>query len=212
MNIQPERAVLVVSPHTDDGELGCGGTLAKFVEQGRVLHYVAFSAAEESVPPGFPRDALRTEVLEATQALKIPPDNVHVLKFPVRRLHEHRQEILDYLVNIRDEIKPDLVLGPSSHDLHQDHQIVAAEVLRAFKTIRMAAFELPWNHIRFDAVAFASLDDSHVQSKIRALRCYKTQAERPYFDPELVTSWARMRGMQIGVKYAECFEIIRWRL
>ena len=42
--------ILVLAPHTDDGELGCGGTISKFVKEGKNIYYVAFSTAEESVP------------------------------------------------------------------------------------------------------------------------------------------------------------------
>ena len=71
----PSR-VLVLAPHTDDGEFGCGGTIAKFLEQGREVYYAAFSTAEKSVPPGMPKDVLKTEVKEATRRLGIPPANL----------------------------------------------------------------------------------------------------------------------------------------
>ena len=48
--------VLVLSPHVDDGELGCGGTIAKLVGQAHVVHYLALSSAEKSVPPGLKID------------------------------------------------------------------------------------------------------------------------------------------------------------
>ena len=58
--------VLVLAPHTDDGELGLGGTINKLILAGNKVTYVAFSTAEESVPEGFPKDILKTEVRNAT--------------------------------------------------------------------------------------------------------------------------------------------------
>ncbi len=55
------ETVLVLSPHTDDGEFGCGGTIAKMVEQGKKVYYVAFSTADESAPKGFPKNILEIE-------------------------------------------------------------------------------------------------------------------------------------------------------
>jgi len=52
--------ILVLSPHTDDGELGCGGAVSRFVEEGKHVTYAALSCCEKSVPPGYPRDILRT--------------------------------------------------------------------------------------------------------------------------------------------------------
>ena len=56
LNLQNLKKVLVLAPHTDDGELGCGGFITKLIENNVEVFYVAFSTAEESVPPGFPKD------------------------------------------------------------------------------------------------------------------------------------------------------------
>ena len=53
--------ILVLAPHTDDGELGLGGTISKLIELGKKVTYVAFSTAQQSVPEGFPKDILKTE-------------------------------------------------------------------------------------------------------------------------------------------------------
>ena len=58
--IEKFRTALVLAPHTDDGEFGCGGTMARLIESGVEVTYVAFSTAAKSVPEGFPRDILRT--------------------------------------------------------------------------------------------------------------------------------------------------------
>ena len=50
--------VLVLAPHTDDGEFGCGGTIAKFIEEKTEVYYVAFSTAEKSVPKELPKNIL----------------------------------------------------------------------------------------------------------------------------------------------------------
>ena len=54
--------ILVLAPHTDDGELGLGGTISKLIELGKKVTYVAFSTAQQSVPEGFPKDILKTEL------------------------------------------------------------------------------------------------------------------------------------------------------
>ncbi|MGB9596344.1 MAG: PIG-L deacetylase family protein, partial [Candidatus Poribacteria bacterium] len=57
--------VLILAPHTDDGELGCGGTIAKFVEEKAQIYYAAFSVCEDSVPVGMPKDTLEKELRQA---------------------------------------------------------------------------------------------------------------------------------------------------
>ena len=50
------KKVLILAPHTDDGEFGCGGTITKLISEGADVYYAAFSAAEQSVLPKFPKD------------------------------------------------------------------------------------------------------------------------------------------------------------
>ena len=49
------KNILVLAPHTDDGELGLGGTISRLIEDGKKVTYVAFSTAQQSVPEGFPK-------------------------------------------------------------------------------------------------------------------------------------------------------------
>ena len=202
--------VLVLAPHTDDGELGCGGTISRMVEEGREVYYVAFSTAAESVPPPFPPDILEKEVREGTKVLGIPAANLLVYKYKVRHLPHMRQEILEELVRMKREIDPGTVFLPSAQDLHQDHQTVHIEGLRAFKTVTVLGYELPWNNLSFDYRHFCVLTREHVQTKIAALRCYQSQQHRPYTQEEFIWSWARTRGGQIMVEYAEAFDVLRW--
>ena len=202
--------VLVLAPHTDDGELGCGGTISRMVEEGREVYYAAFSTAAESVPPPFPPNILEKEVREGTKVLGIPAANLLVYKYRVRHLPDMRQEILEELVRMKREIDPATVFLPSAQDLHQDHQTIHLEGLRAFKMVTVLGYELPWNNLSFDYRHFCVLTRAHVQTKVAALRCYQSQQHRPYTQEDFIWSWARTRGGQIMVEYAEAFDVLRW--
>ena len=201
--------VLVLAPHTDDGELGCGGTLSKLIEQGATVHYVAFSICEESVPQGFPKDILATEVKNSSQTLGIDPGHLIIHRYPVRHFPQYRQDILQNLIQIRREIEPDLIFTPSPDDIHQDHQIVCQEGLRAFKRRTVLGYELPWNNLNFTASALVHLEERHIERKTAALNCYESQRHRNYWSENMVTSLARVRGVQAGVDYAEAFHVMR---
>lgn len=204
------QRILVLAPHTDDGEIGCGGSIARFVEEGKNVYCVAFSAARTSVRPEFPDNILETEFRAATKTLGIPPRNARVHDFPVRRFPQHRQEILQTLIDLKQGIRPDLILMPSLHDIHQDHQVIAAEGVRAFKRHTLLGYEMPWNNIVFETRCFIPLKEAHVARKIEALQCYKSQAHRSYLSDEFLWSMALTRGTQIEGGYAEAFEVIRW--
>ena len=201
--------VLVVSPHTDDGELGCGGYIARLIDEGNDVFYVALSAAEKSVPHGLPADTLRKEVMNATAELGIKTENVSVLGYDVRVFSEHRQSILDDLLRMKKDLKPDTVLTPSIQDLHQDHKTTTDECTRAFKDTSLLGYELPWNNVSFSTSLFVRLDESHLDRKMRALAAYHSQQGRDYFSREYISALAITRGVQVKTRYAECYEVIR---
>ena len=203
------RRVLVLAPHTDDGEFGCGGTMARLVDAGAEVRYVAFSIATRSLPPGFAPDALAREVREATGELGIRDDQLTVHDFEVRTFPEHRQEILELLIELWEAWPPDAVLQPSLRDIHQDHQVVAAEGLRAFKRTTVLGYEIPWNSFNFDYQAYVALDGSHVDRKVAALARYASQQHRKYSDEEYIRARARTNGINVGRDYAEVFEVYR---
>jgi LmbE family N-acetylglucosaminyl deacetylase len=209
MDITAFRKVLVLAPHTDDGELGAGGTISKLIESGAEVYYAAFSTAEQSVPDGFPKDILKTEVKKATLRLGIKPENLLIYNYEVRKLNYVRQEILESLIALRRDINPELIFLPSLNDIHQDHTTVAQEGLRAFKQKTILGYELIWNNLTFSTSCFVKLEAHHIQRKCEALKEYSSQQHRDYISEKFIRSLATTRGVQIGCEYAEAFELIR---
>lgn len=207
------KKVLVLAPHTDDGELGAGGFISKLIEEGAEVFYMAFSTAEESVPEGFPKDVLKTEVKAATKVLGVKEENVIIFNYQVRKLNYVRQEILEELIRFkRANNDIDLVLIPSRDDIHQDHSTIAIEGIRAFKTKSIFSYELIWNNLSFNTTAYVKLEEQHINRKIDALKEYKSQGFRDYLSADFIRSLAVARGVQFGVPYAETFEVVRFAI
>ena len=204
-----DKKIFILAPHTDDGELGCGGTIARLIEEGAEVFYIAFSTADKSVPAQFPSNQLEIEVRQATEILGIGADHLFIYNYEVRKLNYVRQEILESLMTLRKELDPDIIFVPSVRDIHQDHSTVAQEAIRAFKTRTIYGYELIWNNIDFKTNAFIVLEERHILKKIEALNAYKTQAGKDYLDPEFIRSLAVVRGTQIGKPFAEAFELVR---
>jgi LmbE family N-acetylglucosaminyl deacetylase len=203
------KRALVLAPHTDDGEFGCGGTMARLVEEGAEVRYVAFSIATKSLPEGFPPDTLASEVREATGELGIPESQLTVHDFDVRTFPARRQDILELLIALWEEWPPDVVFQPSLHDVHQDHQVIAAEGLRAFKRTTILGYEIPWNNYDFAYQAYVALERRHLELKTAALAKYASQQHRRYSDPEYIWNIARTHGINVNREYAEVFEVYR---
>jgi len=201
--------ILVLAPHTDDGELGLGGSINYFIENGKNVVYAAFSTAEQSVPDGFPKNVLKSEVKAATGILGVKSENLLVFNYEVRKLNYVRQEILENLIDLKNKQKFDIVFIPSLHDIHQDHTTIAHEGLRAFKNTTLLGYELIWNNLSFDTQGFIKLERRHIEAKINALKEYKSQGFRDYLSEDFIHSLARTRGVQVGCEYAESFEVVR---
>lgn len=202
--------ILVLSPHPDDAELGAGGTIARFIEEGKEVYYVAFSSCEKSIPQGLPGNALTVECQNSTKLLGISPDKLILLDYEVRTFPAYRQQILENLVEFNEKVKPDLILVPSSSDTHQDHQTIYNEALRAFKkTSSIWGYEHPWNNLTFTTDIFVKLAERHIAKKIEALSQYKSQDFRSYFEEKYIRALAYTRGIQVDFPFAETFELIR---
>lgn len=212
MNAKPSdlEIVLVLAPHTDDGEFGCGATLAKLIESGSKVFYVAFSTCRRSLPAHLPPDTLEIECRAATKRIGV--SELIFFDYDVRYFSSHRQPILEDMVKLEAQIKPDLIFIPSSTDLHQDHQTIHNEAKRAFKNCRTLGFELPWNNITMTTNLFAKVEPRHLTTKIDALLEYKSQRHRNYHGEEFIRALAITRGTQMREQYAEAFEVVRWRL
>lgn len=204
------KNILVLAPHTDDGELGAGGFIAKLIESGATVTYFAFSTAQESVPSHLPRDILTTEVKAATKVLGIKPENLKIFDFRVRKLDAARQEILEILIAAGRETDFDLVLTPSTFDIHQDHETISKESVRAFKRTTILGYELIWNNLSASMTACVKLSATHVQRKIDAMNEYQSQAHRPYVSEKFIRALAHARGVQVGCEFAENYEVIKW--
>lgn len=201
--------ILVLAPHTDDGELGCGATIATLCAEGKEVHYAAFSLCKKSLPEGLEENTLEKECRTATRELGIAPARLTFFDFDVREFDVNRQPILEKLVKLNKTIQPDLVFIPSSSDNHQDHEVIHTEALRAFKHCSVLGYELPWNHSSFRSTFFIPVSVSALDKKVKAIKAYQSQSHRNYMQEDFIRSLAKVRAVQCNSEYAEAFEVYK---
>jgi len=207
--MESSKRILVLSPHADDMEISCGGTVARFLEEGHEVFNMVFSFAEESIPKGF--DITSTKIEERQAEEKLGTCTIQYKKtFQVRTFPSNRQEILDAMILSKQSIQPDMVLLPNSNDIHQDHKIIHQEGIRAFRHSTILGYENLWNSMgKTNMTTYISLTKEHIEKKMEAIECYKSQlAKRPDLT-NIIKFIASVRGSEIRVKYAEAFETIR---
>jgi LmbE family N-acetylglucosaminyl deacetylase len=210
-----------VGAHPDDVELGSGGFLAKCIDCGCEAHYVVLSPCKKNTGLDHAPETLVNEAKKATATLGIKQENVTFFDFENTRLPSHAHEIRTTLEGIRNQVKPSLVLCPSTTDPHQDHATVGMESLRTFRSGEFVfAYELlRHGSYLFDPNLFVDIS-KYMETKIKALLCYKSQiGKRSYFAPETFRALARTRAAQAGYGYdpktylyAEAFTILKMYL
>ena len=188
---------LFLSSHPDDVELVSGATIARLSSEGHQVEIAVFSDCD-------------IDLAEMYKSHKTLGANTHYFSFPRREFDKHRQEILDCMIRARSIIKPDIVFLPDQLDIHQDHQVIGMEGIRAFrKNSDIIAYAHAHNHFENHCNYFVAVDQEHIKSKLAALNCYVSQWNRFYFQPAAVEAIMRYYGIQAHVPYAEGFRIIK---
>ena len=116
------------------------------------------------------------------------------------------------MVALNRQLKPDLVIMPSSFDVHQDHNTIYQEGIRAFKNTSILGYEFMWNNFSFGSTLLSIVEEKDIVRKIEAVDQYKSQVKRFYAKEKLIKGLANFRGLQVSAEYAEAFEVIRWIL
>lgn len=204
------QKILILAPHPDDGELGLGGSIAKFCAEKKEVHYAGFSLCRKSLSEELDDHTLENECKHAVRRLGMDTGKLMFYDFEVREFPKYRQEILEELVSLNKYIKPDLVFVPAASDDHQDHDVIHTEGLRAFKRSSVMGYEMPWNNRKIHTQLFISLTEAQVQHKIDALAEYRSQTHRSYMEADFIRSLAKVRGVQCNAEWAEAFEVYRW--
>jgi len=202
------KRVLILSPHYDDGLLGCGGTIAKLADfEDLSIKYLVFAPRS----PEYEHKILHSELLKAIRLIGLDEVNITYLDFKTREFPRNRQRILDEIYHLKEKKDFKMIFTPSRFDVHQDHQTVTNELLRVYKRLPTSIFgyELLLNTYSFDTSVFCSFEEKYLDAKLKAFDCFKTQMTRPQFSRQLFESTAKVRGAQTGADYAEAFEAIR---
>ena len=197
------RRILVIGAHPDDPEIACGGTLARWRDEGHILHGLVLSRGERGG-----RGQIRpTEARRSAQFLGL--DTVTVLDFPDTRFREVELEIMHAIESEIAHFRPDVILTHSAHDIHQDHQTVHTATLRAARNVStVLAYESPSASLDFRPSLFVDVGE-YLDIKIEGIREHHDQADKPYVASERVRGIAAFRGGQVKTRHAEGFEVVR---
>jgi LmbE family N-acetylglucosaminyl deacetylase len=132
---------------------------------------------------------------------------VEVHDLPEGRLPVVWGDIKNTLEDVADRGTPDLVIGPSRTDAHQDHRTIAEIVPTVFRDSLSLEYEIPkWDGDIGRPSLYVPMSTESMRRKIELLhKCFPSQWFRDWWDDEVFSGLARLRGMECRAGYAEAF-------
>ena len=203
----PERTapwkILCLGAHSDDIEIGCGGTILELTARHPKLdvHWVVFSAG-----PQREREARKSAALflKGTKRREVLIRNFRESFFPYVGA-----EIKEFVQQLAQEVSPDLIFTHCRHDLHQDHRTLCELTWNAFRNHLILEYEIPKYDGDLSAPnCFVPLGKDSQQRKLKYLaEVFKSQRSKPWFTAETFQATLRLRGIECNAPegYAEAF-------
>jgi LmbE family N-acetylglucosaminyl deacetylase len=198
------ETLLFIGAHPDDIELGCGALISDIKDQTRIICVTLSDNQENPLHKN-----LVPEHNASMAILGVKPEYTILHNFITRRLKEARQEILEVMIDLKKRYHPEVVFVHTARDIHQDHQTVTEEALRAFRGTTLLGFDVLRSSYGFFPDFLVEVSEAGVQTKIRALQAYHTYADKYYFDENIIHATAIRHGALAERPYAEGFDILR---
>jgi LmbE family N-acetylglucosaminyl deacetylase len=198
--------ILAIGAHPDDIEIGCGGTLIKYADQGHDVFLLLLTKGEK----GGDGEIRYQEQTESARILGVK--EVFWGGFLDTEIQNKGNEIIHKVEHYLELIKPNFIFVNYYDDTHQDHRVLNESVMSAARYIRNVLFyEVPTTN-NFRPQVFVDISDT-IDRKIKALEAHRSQIMKTNIEGlsiiEIAFSSANFRGIQARVKYAEGFVPLR---
>jgi len=217
------KKILILSPHADDEILGCGGFISKYSKLNYQINVLILTNANKGAPEIYSAKEIQKIRNEAKQANKlIGTKKLFFENLPALNLNNYPiYKITDVINKYISDINPEIILIPSSNDIHDDHKIIfkSAKVsLRFNKKSNLKKIlsyevlsETEWNENEksFNPNYFVSLSVLDINKKVKAFLKYKSQVKKfPHpRSKEGIINLSKVRGSNIFTNFAEAFKV-----
>lgn len=207
MNIQLENKnginILLFGAHCDDIEIGCGGTILKFIDQYKInkIKWVVFASSKTR----------KEEAIESAYSFlkDVTIKDIEVFDYSDSILDQSKLKIKSNFESIKKEFEPDIIFTHYRDDRHQDHRLISDLTWNTFRNHFILEYEIP----KYDGDlghpnTFVLLNDEYTSEKVRLLLDhFKSQRSKHWFDEETFKSLMRVRGLESANinKYSEAF-------
>ena len=204
--------ILAIGAHFDDLELGCGGTLIKHVKGGDNVTMLVVTNSSYNGPDN--KIIRKSEVAyeEGKKAAGIIGARLEFLDFDTFFVpfNESLTSIINRYIN---QLKIDIIYTHWVHDIHRDHHYTAKNTLMAGRRVpRFLMYRSNYYDSEkvFQGNFYSDITDE-METKIEAIKVFESELKR--VDNKWLEFFGNQNandGQKIGVKYAECFEVVRY--
>lgn len=195
--------ILCLGAHSDDIEIGCGGTILRLVQDypDATFHWVVFSAT------GIREDEARRGASLFVDAKRLKGPTLRA--FPDGFMRLDGREVKEFFEVLKASVFPDLIFTHNGNDAHQDHRFLSELTWNTFRDHLILEYEIP----KYDGDLgrpnfFVPVEANILQAKIQFLMdTFGSQRSKKWFEPETFRSLMRLRGMECNSPsgYAEAF-------
>jgi LmbE family N-acetylglucosaminyl deacetylase len=205
-----DLSVLCLGAHSDDLEIGVGGTILSLIASGVRLHvqWCVLSACEARAAEA---ETSATRFLAGAAAAKIELAQFRDGFFPYQG-----GEIKAWIEALKSRIEPDIVFTHRRDDAHQDHRELSRLTWNTFRDHTILEYEIPkWDGDFGQPNVYSALERTILNQKIEMLLAgFGTQRSKDWFNDEVFRALARLRGMECRAPdgYAEAFFLRKARL
>lgn len=217
---------LVVGPHPDDELLGCGGMLLRRANEGGIVGWLLMTGL--TIQGGWTDDQIndrRLEISQVRQELNIQPKHFYSLNFQPAELDQiSMSKLVGSISVVFNQFLPNEVLLPHPGDVHSDHRVTfdaaiactkwfrypSVKRVLTYETISETEYGLNATDKPFSPNLFIDISQ-HLNLKLKLISTYKSEFKDHPFPRSIqsVRALALLRGSQMGVHYAEAFQILR---
>jgi LmbE family N-acetylglucosaminyl deacetylase len=199
LQLKKVRTILCLGSHSDDIEIGCGGTILKLLAENNSVDvfWIVFSATEARAD-----EANRSAELFLEKASN---KNIIVKKFRETFFPYCATEIKEFFKKLQSEISPDLIFTHRREDLHQDHRLVSELTWNTFRDHLIMEYEIPkYEGDLGQPNIFVKLSRQTCEQKVATIfNTFLTQRTKKWFSEDTFWALLRLRGVESNSEFAE---------
>ena len=193
--------VLCLGAHSDDIEIGAGGTILKLIDEYQIeeITWIVFSSNEIRK---------KEAILSAEKFLtEVSNKNIEVKDFRDGFLPFHAIEVKEFFEELKKSGTPDIIFTHYRNDRHQDHRLISDLTWNTWRSHFILEYEIP----KYDGDLgnpnfYVQLEDAHISKRNQILlETFVSQAGKHWFDDATFKALARIRGMESATLFAEAF-------